>query len=59
MPLHGQHHVMLQRNLLYTAMTRASRLLVLVGDREALARAVRNNHEQRRFTALARRIERW
>jgi exodeoxyribonuclease V alpha subunit len=56
MPLHGQHHVMLQRNLLYTAMTRASRLLVLVGDREALARAVRNNHEQRRFTALARRL---
>jgi exodeoxyribonuclease V alpha subunit len=40
-PLVGQHHVMLERALLYTAVTRAARLLVLVGEERALARAVR------------------
>jgi exodeoxyribonuclease V alpha subunit len=58
MPLHSQHFVMLQRHLLYTAMTRARRIMVLVGERQALARAVRNDREQRRYTALARRLTR-
>jgi exodeoxyribonuclease V alpha subunit len=56
LPLHGQHHVMLRRNLLYTAMTRARRLMIIIGEQKALARAVRNNDEQRRYTALARRL---
>ena len=41
-PVHTQHYVMLQRNLLYTAVTRGKRLVVLVGSRKALALAVRN-----------------
>ncbi len=40
-PVHTQHYVMLQRNLLYTAVTRGKRLVVLVGSRKALALAVR------------------
>ena len=54
--LHHQHHVMLQRNLLYTAITRARRLVVLVGSRRALARAVQNDHVQERHTLLAPRL---
>jgi exodeoxyribonuclease V alpha subunit len=56
MPLLTQHYVMLQRNLLYTAVTRAQRLMVLVGSRQALARAVANDRIRRRHTALARRL---
>jgi len=41
-PIHTQHFVMLQRNLLYTAVTRARKLVVLVGSRKALGIAVRN-----------------
>ena len=41
-PVHTQHYVMLQRNLLYTAVTRARQLVVLVGSRKALGIAVRN-----------------
>jgi exodeoxyribonuclease V alpha subunit len=51
-PLVGAHHVMLQRNLLYTAVTRASRTVVLVGDRAAIARAVENANASRRWTRL-------
>ena len=56
MPLHTQHYVMLQRNLLYTAITRGKRLVVLVGDRRALGAAVRNRSTERRFTLLAERL---
>ncbi len=56
MPIHSQHFVLLQRNLIYTAMTRARRLMILVGDPKALALAVRNNRERRRFTRLAERL---
>ena len=52
-PLHTQHYVMLQRNLLYTAITRARRLVVLVGTRRAVAIAVRNARTQQRNTQLA------
>ena len=51
--LHGQHHVMLQRNLLYTAVTRARRVCVVVGDQRALARAARNGDPMVRHTRLA------
>ncbi|WP_028648635.1 ATP-dependent RecD-like DNA helicase [Nocardiopsis sp. CNT312] len=49
--------MMLQRNLLYTAITRAKKLVVLVGSRRALAQAVRNASSGRRFTSLAYRLE--
>ncbi len=55
--LHHQHHIMLQRNLLYTALTRARRLVVVVGSRRALARAVRNATVRRRHTRLAERLQ--
>jgi exodeoxyribonuclease V alpha subunit len=48
--------MMLQRNLLYTAVTRAKRLVVLVGSRRAIAQAVRNASSGRRHTALAHRL---
>ena len=56
MPLHTQHYVMLQRNLLYTAVTRGKRLVVLIGDRRALGVAVRNRSTEKRFTLLAERL---
>ncbi len=54
--LSDQHWVMLQRNLLYTAVTRGRRLVVLVGTRRAMARAVQNASQQRRHTRLADRL---
>jgi exodeoxyribonuclease V alpha subunit len=55
-PLLPQHYVMLQRNLLYTAITRAKKLVVLVGSRRAIAMAARNSRVQHRYTALATRL---
>jgi exodeoxyribonuclease V alpha subunit len=51
-PLSTQHFVLLERSLLYTAITRAKRLVVLVGDPKALALAVRKQENRRRFTVL-------
>jgi exodeoxyribonuclease V alpha subunit len=48
--------MMLQRNLLYTAVTRAKKLVVLVGSRRAIQQAVRTPSTGRRYTALAHRI---
>jgi len=47
---------MLQRNLLYTAITRARRLCVLAGSRRAIGMAVRNNKVTQRYTALEWRL---
>lgn len=55
-PLLMQHFVLLQRNLVYTAVTRGRKLVVLVGDRKALAVAVRNNKIRHRYTWLAHRL---
>jgi exodeoxyribonuclease V alpha subunit len=55
-PLTTGAWTMLQRNLLYTAVTRAKRLVVLVGSRRALAQAVRAAGSGRRHTALASRL---
>src|SRR6185295_6198470 len=55
-PLHSQHHLLLQRNLLYTALTRARRLAVLVGEPRALAAAVDNRRGEPRFSRLAERL---
>ncbi len=51
-PVVTQHYVMLQRNLLYTAVTRAKSLCVLVGQKQAIALAVKNDHARARYTAL-------
>ncbi len=55
--LHHQHHVMLQRNLLYTAITRGRRLVVIVGSRRALGRAVHNATVRLRYSLLAQRLQ--
>ena len=57
LPVVTAHYVMLQRNLLYTALTRAKRLCVLIGSKKALAIAVRNNRIQARHTALGLRLQ--
>jgi exodeoxyribonuclease V alpha subunit len=49
--------LMLQRNLLYTAVTRAKRIVVLVDSRRALAKAVRTQSAGRRYTALSQRLQ--
>lgn len=56
MPVVTQHYMMLQRNLLYTAITRARSLCVLAGSRRAISIAVRNNKVTRRFSALDWRL---
>ena len=57
MPIHSSHYVMLRRNLLYTAITRAERFCVLVKTpSRALQQAVRRQDERRRFSRLAARL---
>lgn len=56
MPVLTQHYILLQRNLLYTAVTRARRLVVLVGTRKAVAIALRNNKVEQRYSNLAYRL---
>jgi exodeoxyribonuclease V alpha subunit len=51
-PLAMQHFMLLQRNLIYTGITRGKRLLVLVGQKKALGIAVRNDKTQRRYSGL-------
>src|SRR5919107_5042518 len=51
-PLTTQHYTMLARNLLYTGVTRGKRLVVLVGQRRALAIAVKNHGARRRWSKL-------
>jgi exodeoxyribonuclease V alpha subunit len=51
-PLATQHYMLLQRNLIYTGITRGKRLLVLVGQKKALGIAVRNDRPQRRYSGL-------
>ena len=55
-PLLPQHYIMLQRNLLYTAITRAKRLVILVGSKLAIAIAIKNNKVQFRYTNLSQRL---
>lgn len=54
--LHAQHHIMLQRNLLYTAVTRAKRQVVVLGQQQALAIALRSSRRQERYTRLKARL---
>ena len=55
-PLAMQHYLLLQRNLLYTAVTRGKRLVVIIGQPRALAMAVKNVRSTRRLTNLAARL---
>jgi exodeoxyribonuclease V alpha subunit len=55
-PLATQHYLLLQRNLVYTGVTRGKRLVVLVGQPKALALAVRNNRTERRYSGLLARL---
>ncbi len=51
-PVLKQHYTMLQRNLLYTGVTRGKRLVVLVGQRKAIGMAVRNTAGRKRWSKL-------
>ncbi len=55
-PILTQHYILLQRNLLYTGVTRGKKLVVIVGTRKAMAIAVKNNKTQKRFTLLNERM---
>jgi exodeoxyribonuclease V alpha subunit len=55
--VHSSHYVMLQRNLLYTALTRAQRMACVVGNQRGLWRAIRNTSGHERFSHLAQRLE--
>ena len=52
MPLATQHYVLLQRNLLYTGITRGKKLVILIGQKKALGIAVRNDRTRRRYSGL-------
>ena len=55
-PLATQQYLLLQRNLVYTGITRGKKLVVLIGQRKALAIAVRNNKTENRFSGLLARL---
>jgi len=55
-PVLTQHYMLLQRNLIYTAVTRGRKLVMLVGTKKALAIAVKNNKTQKRYTRLCDRL---
>jgi exodeoxyribonuclease V alpha subunit len=57
LPVMTQHFVLLQRNLIYTGITRAKKLVVLIGTKKALAIAIKNDRPQRRMTRLAYRLQ--
>jgi exodeoxyribonuclease V alpha subunit len=56
-PLHAQHFLMLSRNLLYTALTRAKKTVVIIGTTQAIGMAMNNLEATRRFTGLARELK--
>ena len=57
MPILIQHYILLQRNLIYTGVTRGRKLVILIGTRKALAIGVKNNKTQRRYTNLQYRLK--
>jgi exodeoxyribonuclease V alpha subunit len=56
LPVVTQHYLLLQRNLIYTGITRAKKRVILIGTKKALAIAIRNNKPQRRYTHLSERL---
>ncbi|HUR53130.1 MAG TPA: AAA family ATPase, partial [Gemmataceae bacterium] len=57
MPVHTQHFVMLQRNLIYTGITRGRKLVATIGSRRAMWRAVNNHETKQRFSLLKWRLQ--
>ncbi len=55
-PILIQHYILLQRNLIYTGVTRGKKLVVLVGTKKALAIAIKNNKTEKRYTLLRQRL---
>ena len=55
-PIMHQHFVLLQRNLLYTAITRGKNLVILIGTKKALSTAINNNKPKKRLSGLANRL---
>lgn len=56
LPLHTSHYMMLYRSILYTAVTRGKKLVIVVGSRKALAMAIRNVRVENRHTGLKERL---
>ena len=56
MPISTQHYIMLQRNLLYTGVTRGKELVILIGQLQALEIAINNNKTHERVTNLRQRL---
>lgn len=57
MPLAMQQYLLLRRNLVYTGVTRGKKLVVLIGQRKALAMAVKNHRTENRFSDLLARLQ--
>jgi len=55
-PILSQHYILLQRNLIYTAVTRGKRLVIMVGSKRALAMGIKNDRIMRRYTYLCERL---
>ena len=55
-PLHTSHYLLLHRSILYTAVTRGKKLVVLVGSKKALAMAIRNLRVEKRNTGLREKL---
>ncbi len=55
-PIHTSHYILLQRNLIYTGITRAKKLVILVGTKKALWIAINHNKPQKRYTGLCARL---
>jgi exodeoxyribonuclease V alpha subunit len=56
LPILTQHYILLQRNLLYTGVTRGKKLVVIVGTKRAMAIAIKNNKTEKRYTLLKYRL---
>jgi exodeoxyribonuclease V alpha subunit len=55
-PILTQHYILLQRNLIYTAVTRGRKLVVVVGSKKALAMGIKNDRTKRRYIRLRQRL---
>jgi exodeoxyribonuclease V alpha subunit len=56
MAVHTSHYVLLQRNLIYTGVTRAKELVVIVGTKKALSIGIQNDKTKRRYTGLKEKL---
>jgi exodeoxyribonuclease V alpha subunit len=56
MPLYTQHYMMLSRSLIYTGLTRAKKLAIVVGSKKVIGMAVRSVNQKERYTQLRERL---